>query len=253
MASFFLSNNKIVRSFSFKGANFKIISSAFNVIKDEIIVQRTLLSNYIIKHKDFLESLVPLKEIDSDAPDIVRRMHKASLLTGVGPMASVAGITAQIAAEAAVAAGADEAVIENGGDIYIFSKNETKIALYAGKTTIASNLAILIKPEITPISICSSSSKMGHSLSMGDCDLATITATDGALADAAATVAGNLVKEEKDIPGALEKIISIKGVQGALIVKNDKIGIAGNFPEIIKNIDPRTKDKITKDWRSPNQ
>ncbi|MCL2791467.1 MAG: UPF0280 family protein [Spirochaetaceae bacterium] len=248
--NFFLSNNRIVRSFSWKGANFKIISSAFDIIKDEIIKQRTILSNYIIKYKDFVESLVPLQEIDSDAPDIVRRMHKASLLTGVGPMASVAGVTAQIAAEAAVAAGADEAVIENGGDIYIFSKNETKIALYAGNSTIASNLAVLIKPEATPISICSSSSKMGHSLSFGDCNLATVISTDGALADSASTLAGNLVKEEKDIPDALEKVISIKGVQGVLIVKNDKIGIAGSFPEIIKNIDPHTKTKITKDKRS---
>ncbi len=248
--NFFLSNKRIVRSFSFKGANFKIISSAFQIIKDEIINQRNILSKYILKHKDFIESFVPLENIDSDAPDIVKRMHKASLLTEIGPMASVAGVTAQIAAEAAVAAGADEAIIENGGDIYIFSRNETKIALYAGKSKIATNLALIIKPKITPISICSSSSKMGHSISFGDCDLATVISSDGALADSAATLACNLVKEENDIPAVLEKITSIKGIHGALIIKNDKIGVAGNFPEIVKNIDSKTNDKITREKSS---
>jgi ApbE superfamily uncharacterized protein (UPF0280 family) len=249
--NFFLSSNRIVQSFSWKGANYKIISSAFDIIRDEIIKQRNILNSYIVKHKEFMGSLVPLQEIDSDAPDIVKRMHKASLLTGVGPMASVAGVSAQIAAEAAVAAGADEAIIENGGDIYIFSKNETIIALHAGDAVVASSLAVLIKPEATPISICSSSSKMGHSISFGDCDLATVTATDRAHAHSASTLSCNLKKKKKDIPDVLEKVISINGVQGVLLVKNDKIGITGNFPEIIKNIDPQTKNKITKDKLSP--
>ncbi|MCL2294285.1 MAG: UPF0280 family protein [Spirochaetes bacterium] len=246
-SNIFLSNNKLVRSFSWKGANFKIISSEFNAIKNAIVAQREILSAYIKKHKEFMEALVPVEAIDSDAPDIVRRMHKASLLTGVGPMASVAGVAAQIAAEAAVAAGADEVIIENGGDIYIFSNRETKIALCTGSAPIAAKLAVLIRPETTPISICSSSSKMGHSLSFGDCDLATVVAIDGALADSASTLACNLVKKEEDIPAVLEKVIAIKGVQGVLLVKNDKIGIIGSFPEIIRNIDPQTTNKITKD------
>jgi len=235
------------RSFSWKGANFRISSSAFDVITAEIIRQREILSLYILDHEDFLTSLVPLSGIDNDAPDIVKRMHRASLLTGIGPMASVAGVNAQIAAEAAVESGADEAVIENGGDIYLFTRHETVIALYAGNNSFSGKLAVKIRPGMTPLSVCSSSGRMGHSLSLGNCDLATVTAVDGALADSAATLACNLVKEEKDIAPALERIISIKGIQGVLIVKNEKIGIAGKFPELVRNYDKTTVNKITKE------
>ncbi len=238
---------RIYRKFSYKGANFRIISSAFDVIVSEIIRQREILSSYILRHRDFMTSLVPLSSIDKEAPDIVSRMHKASILTGTGPMAAVAGVNAQLAAEAAVASGADEAIIENGGDIYIFARQETSIALYAGEGPLSGRLAVKIIPGMTPLSVCSSSGRMGHSISFGDCDLATVTSCDGALADAAATLACNLVKSGKDIESALERITAIKGVQGVLIVKNDKIGIAGSFPEIVKNLDKGTAGKITKD------
>ena len=239
---------RIWNKFSYLGANFKISSSGYETICSEIIEQRTILSSYIKKHPHFMDSLIPLPEgIDADAPDIVKRMHRASLMTGIGPMAAVAGINAQIAAEKGIASAADESIVENGGDIYIFAKDEVVLSLHAGGTVFADKLAIRIKPEITPLSVCSSSSTMGHSKSFGKCDLATVVSVDGALADAAATLACNLVKEEKDINGALEKITSIKGILGALIIKNDKIGIAGKFPEIIRNTDIHAEDKITRD------
>jgi len=240
-------SERIYRKFSYKGANFRIASSAFDAISAEIIRQREILSSYILRHGDFLTSLVPLAGIDADAPDIVKRMHSASVLTGVGPMAGVAGVNAQIASEAAVASGADEAIVENGGDIYIFSQQETVIALYAGEGPLSGALAVRIRPSMTPLSICSSSGKMGHSLSMGDCDLATVTSSSGALADCAATLACNLVREEKDIEVTLEKIMSIKGIHGILIIKNGKIGIAGSFPELVKNLDTGTGAKVTRD------
>jgi ApbE superfamily uncharacterized protein (UPF0280 family) len=243
-----MKEKRIWKKFSYLGANFKISSSGYETICNEIIEQRTHLSSYIKTHSNFIDSMVPLPEgIDADAPDIAKRMHRASLLTGIGPMAAVAGINAQIAAEKGIASGADEAIVENGGDIYIFARDEVILSLHAGSTVFADKLAIRIKPEMTPLSVCSSSSTMGHSKSFGRCDLATVVSVDGALSDAAATLACNLVKEEKDINSALEKITSIKGILGALIIKNDKIGIAGNFPEIIKNTDIHAEDKVTRD------
>ncbi len=237
---------RIWRKFSYLGANFRISSPGYDIIVDEIIRQRTILSRYIEVNPSFLSSLVPL-ETEPDAPDIVKRMHKASLHTNIGPMASVAGVNAQIACEKAVAAGYDEAIVENGGDIYLFSQEEVILSLHAGNTPFGDRLAVLIKPAMMPLSVCSSSGTMGHSMSFGKCDLATAVSADGALADSAATLACNLVKMEEDIPSALERIISIKGITGILIIKNDKIGIAGSFPEIIKNTDPDAAGKVTRD------
>ena len=75
---------------------------------------------------------------------------------------------------------------------------------------------------------------MGHSLSLGQCDLATIVAKDGALADAAATLAGNLVKTVADVEPALNHMVSIEGVSGVLIVKDGHVGLAGKLPPLVK-------------------
>ncbi len=162
-------------------------------------------------------------------------------------MAAVAGVNAQIAAEKAVSEGADEAVVENGGDIYLFSRKEVILSLHSGNTVFGDRLALRITPDIMPVSVCSSSSTMGHSKSFGKCDLATAVSVDGALADAAATLCCNLVKKEEDMQAALDKIMMIKGVLGILIIKNDRIGLAGSFPEIIKNTDINAGKKITRD------
>ena len=71
-------------------------------------------------------------------------------------------------------------------------------------------------------------------MSLGDCDLATVVARDAALADAAATQAANLVKQESDIDKALEAIMAIAGIAGVLIVKNERVGLAGQLPPLVK-------------------
>jgi ApbE superfamily uncharacterized protein (UPF0280 family) len=75
---------------------------------------------------------------------------------------------------------------------------------------------------------------MGHSKSLGKCDLATVVAQDAALADAAATQAANLVKDVEDVNPALERIAAIEDIKGVLIVKNNRVGLAGKLPPLIK-------------------
>ena len=48
-----------------------------------------------------------------------------------------------------------------------------------------------------------------------------------ALADAAATAIGNIIKQPEDIPGGIEFAKSIKELSGVLIIKDDKIGLWG--------------------------
>jgi ApbE superfamily uncharacterized protein (UPF0280 family) len=75
---------------------------------------------------------------------------------------------------------------------------------------------------------------MGHSTSLGACDLATVVAKDAALADAAATQAANLVNSEEDVNSALESIAAIEGVDGVVIVKAERVGLAGKLPPLVK-------------------
>ena len=71
-------------------------------------------------------------------------------------------------------------------------------------------------------------------MSLGDCDLATVVAKDTALADAAATQAANLVRTVDDIDPALENIAAIEGVDGVIIIKGDRVGLAGKLPPLVK-------------------
>jgi hypothetical protein len=161
-------------------------------------------------------------------------------------MAAVAGAMAQLAAEAALAAGAGEAIIENGGDIYLDSPEAVLIALYAGPGAPSGGLALEVLPGEMPLAVCSSSGRLGHSFSFGDCDLATVVARDAALADAAATLAGNLVRRESDIPGALQRVSALPGVSGLLLVKGAKVGLAGRLPRLVRHAEARFDLKITR-------
>jgi ApbE superfamily uncharacterized protein (UPF0280 family) len=237
------------RSFAYKGANFRIACPRFELLVREIRRQRNLLETYLRRQPEFLRALEPI-ELLPEAPEVAQRMARAALATGVGPMAAVAGAMAQLAAEAGRAAGAEEAIVENGGDIYLASGQPVLIGLYAGDNPLSGVLALEVAPGEMPLSVCSSSSRLGHSLSFGDCDLATVVAADAALADAGATLAGNLVKSEADVPGALKRVAAIPGIRGALIVKNDKVGLTGKLPRLVRHADRRFPLKITRDPRS---
>ena len=229
-------------TFVWKEANLRICSSRADVITESVKKLRAILERYILLQPEFKTSLIPLPLLP-EAPEIAVRMERAAEPCGVGPMAAVAGAVAEMCVEAAMAAGASEAIVENGGDIFIQSADVVDIGLYAGDHPLSGRLAFRISPEMMPLSVCSSSSRFGHSLSFGDCDLATIVCPDGALADAAATLAGNSVKSTRDVEPALEKIMKIEGIRGVLIIKADKVGMAGDLPPLIRCEDPGLSEK----------
>jgi ApbE superfamily uncharacterized protein (UPF0280 family) len=63
-------------------------------------------------------------------------------------------------------------------------------------------VGILLGPEETPCGICTSSGRVGHSISFGKADAVTIVAADAALADAVATQTCNMVQTEDDLNDA---------------------------------------------------
>jgi ApbE superfamily uncharacterized protein (UPF0280 family) len=103
-------------------------------------------------------------ELLADAPEVARRMASTAQRVGVGPMAAVAGAMAQCAAEAGLAAGAKEVIVENGGDIYLKTTGPVTIGLHAGTSKIGDRLAFALQVDETPLAVCSSSGTMGHSM-----------------------------------------------------------------------------------------
>jgi ApbE superfamily uncharacterized protein (UPF0280 family) len=210
-----MNRKRVYRTFIHKEAVFRICCEAFSVVTREIVRQRAILEDYIRRDLIFQHTLEPL-EVSADAPEVAKRMARAAKLAGVGPMAAVAGAMA------------------HGGDIYLKATEPIVIAIYPGGSGKLGRLAFSLQPTDTPLSICSSSGKMGHSLSLGLCDLATVVAKDAALADAVATRAANLVRTVEDVEKALDTMVAVAGVIGLLIVKDGHVGLAGRVPPLVR-------------------
>jgi ApbE superfamily uncharacterized protein (UPF0280 family) len=183
------------------------------------------LEGYVAAHPRFAESFVPVT-VDSGAPEIVRAMAAAAETAGVGPMAAVAGAVAERVARS-LAADSAEVIVENGGDVYFVGRTPRSVLLLAGDSPLSGRLAVALTAESLPCAVCTSSGTVGHSVSLGVADAVMVIAEDGALADAAATAAGNLVHGPADIERALERALGIASVRGAVIVAGGAVGALG--------------------------
>jgi ApbE superfamily uncharacterized protein (UPF0280 family) len=242
-----------IREFHYKDAHFHIHTSAWDVVTSRILEDRHNLEAFIRNHPDFSTSLTPLNFSPEEltlAPESVRRMHKASLASGLGPMAAVAGTMAQLAAEESRRCGSLESIVENGGDLFLDCREEVVLGLYTGNNHRFGPLALQIPADRMPLAVCSSSGRMGHSLSLGDADVVTVFSENASLADAVATLGGNLVTSGADIEEVLNRLVSIKGILGVLIIRDDKFGAVGDLPEIIRSADPDLKAKVSRDEQS---
>ncbi|MBN1981932.1 MAG: UPF0280 family protein [Chitinivibrionales bacterium] len=234
------------RSFHHKGAHYRIKAYSFRQVCDEIVLQRSFLERYIRQHPAFATSLEPLALLD-DAPAIAEAMAQASKPCGVGPMAAVAGAIAEFSARRALACGDRDVIVENGGDIFLHSSSSVVIGIFAGLSKKWNRLALRLQPHEMPCSVCSSSSTMGHSLSFGHCDLVTIFSKSASLADAAATMAGNMVHSVDDFTTTIDTALRIEGVDGILIIVGDHIGMGGSVGELVLHGDEKLIDKISRD------
>jgi len=195
---------------------------------EAILRQRRGLEKYASLHPQFLTSLTPLPP-DPWAPPLVRAMLAAGNAAGTGPMAAVAGALAQAVGKDLSPLAEGEVMVENGGDIYLESHREVTVGLEAGDSPISGRLGISIAPEAMPLCLGTSSGTVGHSLSLGRADAATVKAVDGALADATATALGNRVKSAGDLQDALDWVSTVPGVLGALIVVGRKLAAWGDM------------------------
>ena len=190
------------------------------------ICLRDQLRAHIERQGDFISSFTPVPRLD-DVPEVVSRMYRASELAGVGPMAAVAGAIAGLIGEELIR-DSSELIIENGGDIWLSLRGPVTMGIFAGYSKFSGRLGVRISPGNTPLGICCSSGKYGHSTSFGKADAVTVFSPDAALADAVATEACNRVKCGEDLPAALEYAMAVPGVTGILAVLGDSLAVRGD-------------------------
>lgn len=206
------------------------IAARFNLKEkalSEVKKVRRELESFITAFPFFASSFSPL-EVPAGAPPIVKRMAKAAEIAGVGPMASVAGAIAEEVGRRLLRY-TPEIIVENGGDLFLKTDRERMVGIFTARTPFSNSLAILVKPEDTPLGVCTSSGKIGHSLSFGQADAVVVVSRNVALADAAATAIGNVVGKSGQIENGLKRAQQISGIEGALIVAGRKIAAWGKI------------------------
>lgn len=197
--------------------------------------QRSELEDYIRANPVFKFALRPIT-VD-EGPEVVRLMSEAARLAGVGPMAAVAGVLADLAVEEMLRAGAKVAIVEDGGEASIATDRPIDMALKAGDAPLSERMGFRLDSSM---GVATSSGLFSHALSLGEAEAATIFADNAGIADAAATAVANAVKGEarqEVIEEAIDLGLSIRGVHGVFILFKGLVGMGGELPAII-GVDP---------------
>ncbi len=234
-----MNKNLIKETFNIQESQCTILSDVQSAIKtaiESIRKNRSELEIYTESNPKFLYTLEPYPA--PEKPLVAKLMALAAQKAGVGPMAAVAGVIADLAVNDMIQAGCKVAVVEDGGEISANSNMPVDVALAAGDEPLSKRFGFRLTEF--PIGLATSSGRFSHALSFGKAEAATVFCRDAGLADAAATAVGNMVKGE-DIKAAIQTgikmALSIQGVEGVLIIYKGQVGTAGKIPQIIK-VDP---------------
>lgn len=197
------------------------------VALDLVLKYRSHIETHIRQHPEFLDALAPVPE-SGPAPGIIRDMIAAGRAAGVGPMAAVAGAVAEHVGRGLLQH-SSEVVVENGGDIFLKADEPLTVAVFAGRSPLSMKVGLKIDASMAPVGVCTSSGTIGHSLSFGFADAVCVVSSSSALADASATAIGNQVRSAGDIQKGVDFGRKIRGVDGILIVKGEKLGAWGEL------------------------
>ncbi len=199
--------------------------------RDLVLDCRRQIENHISSHPEFAVSLSPVKD-DPFAPPLIREMIRATRRLGVGPMASVAGAVAQYVATGLFRF-SKQVIVENGGDIFLKTSRPATVSIYAGLSPLSERFGLEIAVRQMPLGICTSSGKVGHSLSLGIADACCILSPSAILADGAATALGNRVQRKEDLDRVASWAARIRGIIGGVVIVDDRIAAWGDI-ELVK-------------------
>lgn len=198
-----------------------------NIAKDLILSYRSQIESYIQLHPEFETTLNPWS-INGPSPEIILRMTQTCKKTNTGPMAAVAGAIAEMVGIGLLDY-TKTVIVENGGDIFIKSDQPVTVGIYAGDSPVSMKIGLLINALDQPVSVCTSSGTIGHSLSLGKADAVCVVSDSCFLADAAATAIGNMIQSKKDLEKAMAFGKNIENVTGIVLVQGKNIAMWGEI------------------------
>ena len=208
-------------------------------LKQYIFKIRQELKRYITRNPDFLLTIEPIKYNSENLSEIVLKMYESSTKADVGPMACVAGTISEMSLDYLINNGSTYSIVENGGDIALINDRDVLCGIYSNNEILGNNIAFKIKSRKKPLGICTSSGKIGHSISFGSSDSVTVISKSPSLADGLATRIANEVNgktSEDKVSNALECGENYKEFfDGVLIISDENVGTIGKLPKIVES------------------
>jgi uncharacterized protein len=181
------------------------------------------LQSYSIRNPDFRTSKRPL-HLPDDAPAALRRMADVAAHAGVGPMFTFQGALAEFVGMA-LARTQDEVLVSSGGDHFVIAKRRARLHVHPGVG--GSAISVVVKPELGPQGIYTTTGRQYLPTDTGDG--VVIVASSNILADAAAAGALAILSKPNSLRAALTYLRRLVGVHGAMVVRGDRVGLAGNL------------------------
>ena len=145
-------------------------------------------------------------------------------------MAAVAGAVAQEVGKR-LSQSCETVIVENGGDVYARTGNARplRLALYAGEDSPFSDRVGFEVDASNGIGVCTSSGRVGPSLSFGCADAVVAIADDTAEADAAATAIANQIQKPADVDAAVTAARESGRLRGLIACVGDRLGVWGDI------------------------
>lgn len=223
---------------SYKQSRLNVIVDSPRLLKvaySSLLTHRLLLDQYVERHPSFRISLHPVR-VEPWAPKVARLAAEAAEIAEVGPMAAVAGALAEAVMEDLLKAGAQIAVVENGGEVAATAIESLNVAVYAGPSPLSMKVGFELGPTDYPIGIATSSASVSKAINFGEADAAVVVANEASLADAAAKAVCNAVKgrdDEEAVAKGLEVADRLRPyIRGALVIKGRHVGLTGRLPRL---------------------
>ena len=175
---------------------------------------RSELENFIAEDPRFKEAYSP-HNIPWKSPPIIKTMAGAARKCRVGPMAAVTGaITELIGKE--LLKNSSEVIVINGNDLFIKSNLEREFPIPN------TNYVLKIDPKECPLALSTLTN-------LGTAESLVVKAKSGALADAAATAIGNVLRDPIQYDDVMKLAKKIRGLKGVLFIKGDFLGAIGKM------------------------
>jgi ApbE superfamily uncharacterized protein (UPF0280 family) len=181
------------------------------------------VQSYAIRTPEFRNSKRPV-EVPSDAPAVVRDMATLSASAGVGPMLTFRGALTEFVGRR-MAELMPEVTVSCGEDHYVVAHKRVRLGV--GADGRHAGLGVIVKPELGPHGIHMDLKAGPRPGEMGDG--LVILASSCILAAGAAAAARAILAKQNGLRSALAYLKGLPGLHGAIIIREDRIGVAGGL------------------------